>query len=68
MKTATLDVTIREHATSTTDWPRWLAIVTIRGRCYYGVYADERPSEDKVRADWREDGGARSKNWSPHIS
>jgi len=64
-----IDVTVRPGTPFHSDPPHWLAIVTIRGRSWYAIYAsDKPPTEDKVRADWRSDGGARSKNWSPYYS
>ena len=70
MKTASIEVEVREDLTSTPDYPMWRAIVTTsRGRCYYAVYAGEKPAGDKVRADWLADRNtSRAKNWSPYLS
>ena len=60
-----VSVDVREDASSRPDFQVWRAIVeTSRGRCYYAVYAEERPSDDKVKRDWSEDiGTSRAKNW-----
>jgi hypothetical protein len=60
MKTKTnrpaIQIEVREHRSSTADYPAWLAIVTtVRGYCYYVVYAGDKPSEEKVRQAWDED-------------
>ena len=57
MKTAKfkLTVEVREHPSSTADYPVWLAIVTtISGLCYFVTYAGDKPSDEKVLQAWRE--------------
>ena len=69
-KSAMVTVEIRKTFESTEDRPSWKCIVTTdRGRCYYAVYAGERPSEEKVQQDYlSERGTSRAKNWSPLYS
>lgn len=66
----TVEAEVREHLSSTPDYPKWLAVVTTsRGRCYSATYAGEQPSTDKVLQDWLDDRGtSRAKNWSPYHS
>lgn len=46
-------VEIRQYPTSD---DHWLAILTTtNGRCYYDVWAGDKPSEEKVLKAWRED-------------
>jgi hypothetical protein len=65
-----IEVEIREDISSTPDYPMWKAIVTTpRGRCFFAVYAYDRPSDDKVRNDWLADKGtSRAKNWTPCLA
>ena len=65
-----IEVEILEDINSTPDYPKWKAIITTpRGRCFYAVYAGDRPSGDKVRNDWLSDrNGSRSKNWTPCLA
>jgi len=59
------DIEIREDPISTADYPMWRAIITIQGRCYYAIYAGDKPSVDKVKQDWAADliYGIFGRNW-----
>lgn len=65
-----LAIEINEHRTSTPDRPMWVAFVMslMSYRCYYAVYAGDRPTVDKVREDFFSDmGTTKAKNWKPYI-
>lgn len=47
----------------------YVAIVTIRGRCHYAIYAGECPSNAKVTEDYLSDKKtSRAKNWQPYYA
>ena len=59
-----IQVEIREHLVSTTESPKWLAVVTSKGYSYYVVYVDIKPSEELIKKLWKED----KKAFSPYYS
>lgn len=49
-----LDIQIKEHPSSTIDYPLWLVIITNKtGNCYYCTFAGEKPTESRVIDDWK---------------
>lgn len=67
MKKAIASVQIKEAPISD-GGQYWVAVVeTLRARCFYAIYAGEKPSPEKVAQDYRDDGGPKSPNWSPYL-
>jgi hypothetical protein len=56
----TVSVDIKRHPTSDTHW--LVIVTTTRGRSYFCTWSDPRPTEEEVRAAWRED----RRSFQPH--
>lgn len=50
-----ITIEVRESIYHSPKDPVWRAVVTNKaGHCWYLLYAGEKPSEDKIKADWKD--------------